>query len=110
MEALAAAIGWSRRHLTERFHHEVGITPKTLARIARFEHACALLRYGPRDLAGVAVTAGYYDHAHMTREWQALAGCTPTTWIAQELPFLQDYEFSESPLTPSSLPAARCRP
>ncbi|MGH8219495.1 MAG: helix-turn-helix domain-containing protein [Steroidobacteraceae bacterium] len=93
VEPLAAAIGWSRRHLTECFRSEVGITPKTLARIARFERACALLRYGPRDLAGAAVTAGYHDQAHMTHEWQALAGCTPRTWIAQELPFLQDYEF-----------------
>lgn len=93
---VAAAIGWSRRHLTECFRHEVGITPKTLARIARFEHACALLRDNPRDLAGVAVTAGYHDQAHMTHEWQALAGCTPRTWIAKELPFLQDHEFITS--------------
>jgi AraC-like DNA-binding protein len=93
VEALAAAIGWSRRHLTECFRHEVGITPKTLARIARFERACSLLRYGPRDLAGVAAAAGYHDQAHMTHEWGALADCTPKAWIAEELPFLQDYEF-----------------
>ncbi len=100
VESLAAAIGWSRRHLTECFRHEVGITPKTLARIVRFEHACSLLRYGPRDLAGVAVMAGYHDQAHMTHEWQALAGCTPRAWIARELPFLQDYEFI--PLDPDA--------
>lgn len=93
VEALAGRIGWSRRHLSARFREEVGIGPKTLARIARFEHACWLLRRGPRDLAGVAITAGYHDQAHMTHEWQALAGCTPRVWIAEELPFLQDYEF-----------------
>jgi AraC-like DNA-binding protein len=93
VEALATRIGWSRRHLAECFRDEVGITPKTLARIARFEHACSLLRHGPRDLAGVAITAGYHDQPHMTHEWQTLAGCTPTTWIAKGLPFLQDYEF-----------------
>lgn len=91
--ALAATIGRSRRHLTECFRSEVGITPKTLARIARFELACSLLRRDPCDLAGMAVTAGYHDQAHMNHEWQALAGCTPKAWIAQELPFLQDYEF-----------------
>ena len=93
VEALAAAIGWSRHHLTECFRHELGVTPKTLSRIARLEHACALLRSGPRDLAGVAITAGYHDQAHMNHEWQAIAGCTPKAWIANELPFLQDYEF-----------------
>lgn len=91
--ALAAAIGRSRRHLTECFRHEVGVTPKTFARIARFEHACALLRSSPRDLAGVAIAAGYHDQAHMTHEWQTLASCTPKAWISTELPFLQDYEF-----------------
>ncbi len=96
VEALASAIGWSRRHLSECFRYEVGIAPKTLARVARFEHACTLLRFGPRDLAGVAITAGYHDQAHMTHEWQALAGCTPKAWIATELPFLQDYEFIAS--------------
>jgi len=96
VEALATAIGWSRRHLTECFRYEVGITPKTLSRVARFEHACALLRFGPRHLASVAITAGYHDQAHMTHEWQALAGCTPKAWIASELPFLQDYEFIAS--------------
>src|SRR6185437_14455447 len=74
--ALATAIGWSRRHLTQCFPDEVGITPKAVARIARFEHACSLLRYEPRDLAGVAITAGYHDQAHMTHEWQTIAGCT----------------------------------
>src|SRR6185437_10370098 len=96
VEALATAIGWSRRHLTECFRYEVGITPKTLSRVARFEHACALLRFGPRHLASGAITAGYHDQAHMTHEWQALAGCTPKAWIASELPFLQDYEFIAS--------------
>jgi transcriptional regulator GlxA family with amidase domain len=90
---LATAIGWSRRHLTQCFRDEVGITPKTVARTARFEHACSLLRHEPRDLAGVAITAGYHDQAHMTHEWQTIAGCTPKAWITQELPFLQDYEF-----------------
>ena len=30
----------------------------------------------------------------MTREWQTLAGSSPRQWIAQELPFLQDYELA----------------
>jgi hypothetical protein len=34
---------------------------------------------------------GYYGQAHLTtNEWRALAGCSPGTWIAEELPFLQD--------------------
>ncbi|WP_116048348.1 AraC family transcriptional regulator [Amycolatopsis palatopharyngis] len=89
--ALAEEVGWSGRHLTERFRRELGLTPKQAARVLRFERAGALLRqHGPGDLAGVAVACGYYDQAHLSNEWRALAGCSPGTWIAEELPALQD--------------------
>lgn len=87
---LAGEIGWSRRHFTERFGREVGLAPKQVGRLARFERAGALLRSGPRPLADVAFGAGYYDQAHLTNEWRALAGCTPGEWVREELPFLQD--------------------
>jgi len=87
---LAVEVGWSRRHFAERFRAEVGLTPKQAARVLRFERAGGLLRSGRYDLAMVAAEAGYYDQAHLSNEWRALAGCTPRTWIAEELPFLQD--------------------
>ena len=90
--SLARDIGWSRSHFTERFRAEFGLSPKTAARIFRFEQACRALKTHPRRLADVALSCGYYDQAHMTREWQALAGSSPRQWIAEELPFLQDYE------------------
>jgi len=40
-------------------------------------------------LAAIAARTGYADHAHLTREWQDLAGCTPTAWLAEEFPNLQ---------------------
>ncbi|WP_329050258.1 AraC family transcriptional regulator [Amycolatopsis sp. NBC_01488] len=89
---LAGEVGWSRRHLGERFRAELGLAPKQAARVLRFERAGRLLRQGRSDLAAVAVECGYYDQAHLTNEWRALAGCTPGTWIAEELPFLQDEE------------------
>ena len=101
IEELAAHVGWSRRHLASRFKTEVGLTPKALSRIVRFEHACELLLHPRRSsLAEVAAVAGYYDQSHLTREWSELAGCTPTAWLAEEfhdpprldveLPFVQD--------------------
>ncbi|MEU4670677.1 AraC family transcriptional regulator [Amycolatopsis sp. NPDC023774] len=87
---LASSVGWSRRHFGERFRAEVGLAPKQVARVLRFERAGRLLRAGASDLASVAVEAGYYDQAHLSNEWRALAGCSPRTWIAEELPFLQD--------------------
>lgn len=87
---LAEELGWSRRYFTQRFSAEVGVTPKQAARLMRFERGRDLLRSGYRGtLADLAADVGYYDQAHLTGEWRELAGCTPTEWIREELPFLQ---------------------
>jgi AraC-like DNA-binding protein len=99
---LADEIGYSRRQLTERFTREYGLSPKQAARVVRFERSWLLLRRLERSrlrspdrdhpsLAGVAATCGYYDQAHMARDWNDLAGCPPSAWLAaEELPFVQD--------------------
>jgi len=84
VEALAAEVGWSRRHLSARFHAEVGLAPKAVARIARAEHAARLLRAG-WPLADVAYDAGYADQPHFNRDFRELVGCPPG-----EFPFVQD--------------------
>jgi AraC-like DNA-binding protein len=89
---LARDGGVSRRHFGERFTSEFGIAPKAAARVFRFEHACRLFLRSPHRIADVAVASGFYDQAHMVREWHALAGCSPREWILGQLPFLQDYE------------------
>jgi AraC-like DNA-binding protein len=93
VHVLADEIGYSRRHFGERFRRAVGVAPKIAARIMRFERACRLITE-PRGggLAHVAAACGYYDQAHLTRDWHAFTGCSPKEWIARELPFLQDYE------------------
>jgi AraC-like DNA-binding protein len=90
--SLSNELGYSRRHLTERFAREYGLTPKLAARVVRFERSWSLLRHREHPpLATVAVYCGYFDQAHMAREWNELAGCPPSTWLgAEELPFIQD--------------------
>ncbi|KUL95532.1 hypothetical protein DK26_10400 [Bosea sp. WAO] len=79
MRALAAATGWSERHLTRRFTAETGVGPKTIARILRFEHARVLATSRPPGgWAAIAQAAGYADQAHMTREFTALSGLPPS--------------------------------
>jgi len=94
---LSEEVGWSRRHLTERFRRQLGLSPKQVARVLRFERAGTLLRQGHDDLAELAVACGFYDQAHLSNEWRALAGCSPGTWIAEELPFLQDDRVAREP-------------
>jgi AraC-like DNA-binding protein len=87
---LAAEVGWTRRHLLTRFREQIGLSPKTAARVIRFQHALQLLQQPGRrpSVASVAQATGYSDQAHLTREFRALAGATPVelgaTWPRHE--------------------------
>jgi AraC-like DNA-binding protein len=96
VDQLADEVGYSRRHFSERFRDAIGITPKSAARVFRFERACRLIAARRLSLAEVGLVCGYYDQAHLTREWHGLCGCSPKAWITRELPFLQDYELGGS--------------
>jgi AraC-like DNA-binding protein len=75
---LAEATGLTRRHLERVFLDAVGISPKRLARVVRFQRAVRLLERGaPRRGAETALECGYADQAHFVREFRELAGCPP---------------------------------
>ncbi|MEV1015018.1 helix-turn-helix domain-containing protein [Micromonospora sp. NPDC049801] len=94
---LAAELGWSRRHLAARFREDVGLPPKTAARLMRFQHARAALRDAAAtgsppgrgravDWAEVAVRCGYYDQSHLIRDFHQFAGATPAALLAARSP------------------------
>ncbi|MER7761693.1 AraC family transcriptional regulator [Streptomyces sp. NPDC097619] len=74
---LAEEVGWSRGHLVRRFTEQVGLSPKTAARVLRFRRAAEMLAGGTVGLAELSAACGYYDQAHLSREFRALAGITP---------------------------------
>lgn len=91
VDELAAEVGWSRRHLSQKFQTEFGLAPKTAARMLRFDRARQLLASGGEvRLPDTAHAAGYFDQAHFTRDFREFAGCSPTRWLAEEFPFVQD--------------------
>ena len=98
---LASQVGWSPRYLQRRLLAETGLTPKAAARVTRFDRARRILQRqavaagagaagagaaggGAPTLADVAAGCGYYDQAHLAREFRALAGCPPAAWLADE--------------------------
>jgi AraC-like DNA-binding protein len=81
---LAAEVGWSRRHLAASWRRDVGLAPKAVARILRFQRALRLVREG-HGLAEAAYDCGYADQPHLNRDFRALAGASP-----REVIFVQD--------------------
>ncbi|MGC5334667.1 helix-turn-helix domain-containing protein [Micromonospora sp. DT62] len=96
--SLAEELGWSRRHFAVRFRQEVGLSPKTVARLLRFHRAYAALGAGPGvpealvgaedpgvagGWADLAVRCGYYDQSHLIRDFREFAGDTPAALLAR---------------------------
>ena len=78
IDEVAARLGVSQRQLERTFRSHVGLTPKTLARLARLRRArLALKLTRDRKLVDVALDAGYFDQAHFTRDFRELVGMTP---------------------------------
>lgn len=88
---LAHELGWSHRRLIARYRDTVGLAPKLVARIVRFERLAAHVAAEPAiDWAAAATACGYFDQAHLAREVRELAGITPTELRASTVNFVQD--------------------
>ena len=90
VQAAADGVGWTRQHLHRRFTREFGHAPKVVHRLVRFGRAAELI--GSTSLADVAARSGYYDQAHLAREFSAFAGCSPQRFADQRLPDLGGFE------------------
>jgi AraC-like DNA-binding protein len=95
---LAQELRCTRRHLSARFCEQIGLPPKTLARLLRFGQAARLLgarplsespggwAAAPLSLTQVALKCGYYDQAHLNRDFREFAGLAPTELATTLLP------------------------
>lgn len=85
--SLTRALGCSRRHLIQRFHAQVGLSPKAVAGILRFARAVdGLAAADAQGWADLALSCGYSDQAHFSRDFRRYAGRTPSEFRAALLP------------------------
>jgi AraC-like DNA-binding protein len=82
---LAARLGLSERQVERELSRHVGLRPKMLLRIARFQRALAIARADETlTWSAVAARAGYFDQAHLTHEFRRFAACTPSEFLGRD--------------------------
>jgi AraC-like DNA-binding protein len=80
--ALAQELGWSRKRIVARFREEVGVPPKAMAQLLRFERARKLALQEERpDWSRIAVECGYYDQSHLINDFRSVTRRTPETFF-----------------------------
>jgi len=86
VENLAEEMGISLRKLDRSFNTRVGLPPKALCRIIRFQRVFKMLelRESGRDWVQIALACGYYDQSHFIKEFSSIAGKGPTSYFAEQ--------------------------
>ncbi|MDW3680402.1 helix-turn-helix domain-containing protein [Cupriavidus sp. CV2] len=78
VEALAQYTGMGVRALQRMFQEYVGVSPKWVLRRYRLQEAAWRLARGEAvGLAQLAAELGYFDQAHLTRDFTRLVGVSP---------------------------------
>jgi AraC-like DNA-binding protein len=80
---IANRIGISHKHLLRQFDKYVGINPKALVRLQRFQRTLKTLANpaNASSLTEVAYECSYYDQAHFVHEFEALATMKPSDYV-----------------------------
>ena len=82
--ALARELRMSRRHLTAVFHEQVGLPPKSFARLLRFAAVRRHMNRRPTSWAEAAQACGYFDQSHLNRDFRDFAGTTPGDFLSSK--------------------------
>jgi AraC-like DNA-binding protein len=88
VEAVARGLGSSRRSLERAFRERVGLSPKQYRRVVRLQGVVQALQSGA-PLPGWAALAhdhGFFDQAHLIRDFRLIAGISPQRYLAEETP------------------------
>jgi AraC-like DNA-binding protein len=80
--ALAGTLGISLRQLERRFQSAVGLGPKHFARMCRFQRVFHVIEEQRPGWANAAAECGYYDQAHLVRDFNEFAGYAPSALLA----------------------------
>jgi transcriptional regulator GlxA family with amidase domain len=88
IESLAAEAGFSQKHLGNLFRQQVGLRPKSLARVHRFRGALYLVNRSSGEVPWIALAeqCGFYDQSHLINEFRRFTGFSPTELARRDRP------------------------
>lgn len=90
VDDLASATGVGSRQLERSFKAKVGLPPKLLCRILRFQSVFrSAARQDARAWAEVALECGYFDQAHFIKEFKSFSGESPVAFFRRENPLTE---------------------
>ena len=85
IEQLSDTLHIGRRHLERRFNREIGMTPKMLLKIVRFQNVFKIInRKKVKSLTALTYEAGYFDQSHFYRDFKAFSGLTPKEYFKED--------------------------
>ena len=88
----------SRKHLNALYKRAVGLTPKTFARLSRFRMVMDRLEDpSAESWVGIAIDRGYFDHAHLVRDFNQFAGEAPEAFLKNRSPDGESVVYADRP-------------
>lgn len=102
---IATGLGVSHGYLDRQFTEQVGLSPRTLARILRVRRLLERIDvYESVAWADLAAELGWYDQAHLIRDFRRHTGVTPSAYAAAQR---STYDRAEAAASPGFVPALR---
>ena len=85
IDRITGTLGVNERTLERRFQQKFGLSPKRFSRIIRFQNFLNAARISDsRGILDTALSFGYYDQAHLIREFREFSGKTPFAFFGSE--------------------------
>jgi AraC-like DNA-binding protein len=101
---IAMTLGVSHGHLDRLFTEHVGLSPRTLARILRMRRLLEGIDvHGVVGWADKAAELGWFDQAHLIRDFKRHTGVTPSQYVAAQRSM---YDRTEAAVSAGFVPEA----
>lgn len=96
IDKLANELEIGKRQLERRFTAAVGISPKLLARVIRFQNILQLIENKEfKSFTTVAYEGGFYDQAHFIKDFKDFTGLNPKQYFSENLEMVKHFSFTD---------------